>query len=84
MAKRRIVDGIRKQFWFNSERDAKQAAKDRNDELIAHGSQVAFIPVKPHAADQRCGATRPSPGGGRRSRLPTKGGGQLRLGSPEV
>jgi hypothetical protein len=39
------VDGVRKQFWFHSEKEAKQAAKDRNDELIAHGSQVALSPL---------------------------------------
>ena len=40
-----FVDGVRKQFWFHSEKEAKQAAKDRNDELIAHGSQVALSPL---------------------------------------
>jgi hypothetical protein len=40
-----FVDSVRKQFWFNSEKEAKQAAKDRNDELIAHGSQVALSPL---------------------------------------
>jgi integrase len=40
-----FVDGLRKQFWFNSEKEAKQGAKDRNDELIAHGSQVALSPL---------------------------------------
>src|ERR1700693_1039232 len=40
-----FVDGVRKQFWFHSEKEAKQAAKDRNDELIAHGYQVALSPL---------------------------------------
>jgi hypothetical protein len=40
-----FVDGVRKQFWFNSEKEAKQAAKDRNDELIAHSSYVALSPL---------------------------------------
>jgi hypothetical protein len=33
-----FVNGLRKQFWFKSEKDAKQAAKDRNAEVIAHES----------------------------------------------
>src|SRR5271165_4621435 len=40
-----FVNGLRKQFWFKSEKDAKQAAKDRNAELIAHGTQVSLDPV---------------------------------------
>src|SRR3984893_6624803 len=40
-----FVTVFRKQFWFDSEKETKQAAKDRNDELIAHGSQVALSPL---------------------------------------
>jgi hypothetical protein len=40
-----FVHGLRKQFWFKSEKDAKQAAKDRNAEVIAHGTQGSLDPV---------------------------------------
>jgi integrase len=40
-----FVNGVRKQFWFKTETAAKQAVKNRNAELIAHGTQVSLDPV---------------------------------------
>jgi integrase len=40
-----FVNGVRKQYWFKSEKDAKQAANDRNAEVIAHGTQVSLDPL---------------------------------------
>src|SRR6266403_4396350 len=34
--------GVRERYWFHSEKEAKQAAKDRNDELLAFGTNVAL------------------------------------------
>jgi integrase len=40
-----FVNGVRKQFWFKTEKAAKQAVKDRNSEIVAHGTQVTLDPV---------------------------------------
>jgi hypothetical protein len=37
-----FINGIRRQFWFKSEKDAKAAAADRNAQIVAHGSQVSL------------------------------------------
>src|SRR5271166_788456 len=36
------LNGVRRQFWFKSEKDAKAAAADRNAQIVAHGSQVSL------------------------------------------
>jgi integrase len=37
-----FVNGLRTQFWFASEREAKDAAADKNAEITAYGTQVAL------------------------------------------
>jgi integrase len=34
--------GVRERYWYHSEKEAKQAAKDRNDELLAFGTNTAL------------------------------------------
>jgi integrase len=36
------VDGLRKQYWFSSEKEAKADAADRNAERAAYGSKVSL------------------------------------------
>lgn len=40
-----FVNGKRTQFWFKTEKDATQAAADRNAEITAHGTGVSLSPV---------------------------------------
>jgi hypothetical protein len=40
-----FVNGVRKQFWFKTEKAVKQAVKDRNSEIVAHGTQATLDPV---------------------------------------
>jgi hypothetical protein len=40
-----FINGNRTQYWFKSEQDAKAAADDKNAEITAHGTQVAFSAV---------------------------------------
>jgi integrase len=37
-----FINGVRHQYWFSSEKEAKTAADDRNAETIAHGTQITL------------------------------------------
>ena len=37
-----FTSGKRKQYWFHTEKEAKQAAADRNSEITAYGTQVTL------------------------------------------
>jgi hypothetical protein len=39
-----FVNGIRKQFWFKSQKEAQIAAADRNAEITAFGTQIVLSP----------------------------------------
>jgi len=39
------LHGIRRQFWFKSEKDAKAAAADRNAQIVEHGTQLSLTPA---------------------------------------
>jgi len=39
-----FVNGIRKQFWFKSQKEAQIAAADRNAEITAFGTQFVLSP----------------------------------------
>jgi hypothetical protein len=45
MADRRIRQRRPQKYWFRDEKSAKQAANDRNAEVIAYGTQVSLDPL---------------------------------------
>jgi|ERR1700736_386741 hypothetical protein len=51
-----FVNGIRTQYWFKSERDAKAAAADKNAEITAYGTlRPRLLPKLPRRSGLQSG-----------------------------